>query len=84
MNRFYYIVLLLLISVSGFSQEEVVHSVYFEFDKYNLTEKQAIDAVAFINGIDTTRVESIQIYGLLNLADNRQCQGEQEHHNSGG
>lgn len=40
-----------------------MHSVYFEFDKFNLTEKQATDAVAFINSIDTTRIESIQIYG---------------------
>ncbi|RZJ63691.1 MAG: OmpA family protein [Flavobacterium sp.] len=46
-----------------FAQEEMVHSVYFEFDKFNLQEKQAVDAVAFIKAIDTTRIESIQIYG---------------------
>ena len=46
-----------------FSQEEVVHSVYFEFDKYNLNEKQATDVVNFVQTIDTNRIESIQIFG---------------------
>lgn len=64
MNKLYcYIAFLLLTSFTAVSQEEVVHSVYFEFDKYNMTEKQAADAVNFVSSIDTTRVESIQIYG---------------------
>lgn len=61
-----YSILLLFLSLlpnTVFSQEEVVHSVYFEFDKYNLNDKQATDVVAFVQGIDTTRVESIQIFG---------------------
>ncbi|WP_333875721.1 OmpA family protein [Flavobacterium sp.] len=45
------------------AQEEVVHSVYFEFDKYTLTEAQAKDVVDFIKKTDSTRIESIQIFG---------------------
>ncbi len=63
MKRLYRILLLFLIPAIALSQEETVHSVYFEFDKYNLDEKQATDVVAFIKALDTTRVESIQIFG---------------------
>lgn len=45
------------------AQEEVVQSAYFEFDKYSLDEKQAKDIVDFIKNTDSTRIESIQIYG---------------------
>lgn len=45
------------------AQEEVVQSVYFQFDKYNLDEKQATDVIDFIKKTDSTRIESIQIYG---------------------
>lgn len=63
MKPFYCILLLFLLPKPLFSQEEVVHSIYFEFDKFDLKEKQATDVVAFIQAIDTTRVESIQIFG---------------------
>mgnify|MGYP006212200937 CR=1 FL=1 len=62
MKKSLYILLLLVANVA-FSQEETVYSVYFEFDKYNLDEKQGNNVVAFIKAIDTTRIESIQIYG---------------------
>ncbi len=62
MIRLLYIVTL-LISMGAIAQEETVYSVYFEFDKFNLDEKQGNNVVAFIKAIDTTRVESIQIYG---------------------
>lgn len=45
------------------AQEEVVQSVYFQFDKFNLDEKQANDVVKFIKNTDSTRIASIQIYG---------------------
>lgn len=45
------------------AQEEVVHSIYFEFDKYALNEKQVNDAIEFIKQTDSTRIESIQIFG---------------------
>ena len=46
-----------------FAQEEKVQSVYFEFDKYNLDEKQANTVVDFIKSTDSTRIESVQIFG---------------------
>ena len=57
-------ILILLFSFSIVSaQEEIVNSVYFEFDKYHLDEKQGNAAVAFIKTIDSTRIESVQIFG---------------------
>lgn len=62
MKHFFYI-FLLLASLAAKAQEETVFSVYFEFDKYNLDEKQGSNVVAFIKAIDTTRIETIQIFG---------------------
>ncbi|WP_306351177.1 OmpA family protein [Flavobacterium sp. '19STA2R22 D10 B1'] len=45
------------------AQEEIVHSVYFEFDKYNLEDKQTESVVNFVRSIDSTRIETIQIFG---------------------
>ena len=45
------------------AQEEIVHSIYFEFDKFALNEKQVSEVVDFIKKTDSTRIESIQIYG---------------------
>ena len=45
------------------AQEEAVKSVYFEFDKYSLDEKQAKEVVDFIKNTDSTRIESIEIFG---------------------
>jgi outer membrane protein OmpA-like peptidoglycan-associated protein len=45
------------------AQEEIVHSVYFEFDKYALNEKEVNEAIDFIKKTDSTRIESIQIFG---------------------
>lgn len=45
------------------AQEEVVQSVYFDFDKFHLDEKQGNAAVDFIKNTDSTRIESIQIFG---------------------
>jgi len=57
--------LLLLLSFPAlmWAQEETVYSVYFEFDKFNLDDKQGANVVAFIKAIDTTRIETIQIFG---------------------
>lgn len=55
---------LLLCCVSAvWAQDDVVHSVYFEFDKFKLDEKQAEETVSFIKSIDSTRIESVQIFG---------------------
>ena len=45
------------------AQEEVVQSVYFEFDKYELDAAQANAVVDFIKVTDSTRIESVQIFG---------------------
>ena len=56
--------LFLLFSVVSFAQEdEEVHSIFFEFDKYNLKEEQANAVVGFVSKIDTSRIESVQIFG---------------------
>lgn len=46
-----------------YAQEEVVQSVYFDFDKFSLDEKQGNTVVDFIKKTDSTRIESIQIFG---------------------
>ena len=58
-----FLLLFLMYSKVLFAQEEEVHSIFFEFDKYNLKEEQANAVVAFVNKIDTARIESIQIFG---------------------
>lgn len=45
------------------AQEEIVHSIYFEFDKFTLNEKQVNEAIDFIKKTDSTRIESVQIFG---------------------
>jgi outer membrane protein OmpA-like peptidoglycan-associated protein len=45
------------------AQQKPVETIYFEFDRYDLTEKQISVVSNFIKNIDTSRVESIQIYG---------------------
>lgn len=55
--------LFLLFSNPILAQEEIVHSVYFDFDAFKLDEKQANETINFIKTIDSTRIESIQIYG---------------------
>ncbi|MFA7446058.1 MAG: OmpA family protein [Flavobacteriaceae bacterium] len=63
MNYLKSILFFVFFSVSVFAQEEIVHSVYFEFDKYNLKEDQKKSAVEFAKSLDSTIVESISIYG---------------------
>ena len=53
----------LLICSFLYAQEEVVQSVYFEFDKFNLEEKQGKAVVDYIQKTDSTRIASIQIFG---------------------
>ena len=47
----------------SYAQEEEIYSIFFEFDKFNLKEEQAEGVIAFVQKIDTSRIESIQIYG---------------------
>lgn len=45
------------------AQEEVIHSVFFEFDKYSLKPEQLKGVVAFIHAADSSRIETIEIFG---------------------
>ncbi|WP_166921376.1 OmpA family protein [Flavobacterium poyangense] len=45
------------------AQKKPVETVYFDFDKYDLTEQQTKVVVNFIKTIDTSKIESVQIYG---------------------
>ncbi len=63
MNHLKLLFFLVFFSTSLFAQEEIVHSVYFEFDKFSLKEDQKKSAVAFAKSLDSTIVESISIYG---------------------
>jgi outer membrane protein OmpA-like peptidoglycan-associated protein len=45
------------------AQEEIIHSVYFEFDKFSLKSEQLQGVVAFIRAKDSTRIETIEIFG---------------------
>lgn len=60
-----WLVFIMIFFTSGlsFAQEEEIYSIFFEFDKYNLKEEQAEGVIAFVQKIDTSRIESIQIYG---------------------
>jgi len=45
------------------AQEEVIQSVYFEFDKYSLRPEQLKSVVDFVHSKDSTRIETIEIFG---------------------
>ena len=45
------------------AQEKPVETVYFEFDKYYLDSKQTRNIVDFLKNVDSSRIESVQIYG---------------------
>lgn len=55
--------LLGLSSLLTFAQEEEIHSIYFEFDKYDLKDEQADTLLQFVRKLDTTKVETIEIFG---------------------
>jgi outer membrane protein OmpA-like peptidoglycan-associated protein len=62
MGRFFTFIILFFCGFL-YAQEEVVQSVYFEFDKFQLDEKQVNTVIEFIKNTDSTRIESIQIFG---------------------
>lgn len=46
-----------------FGQTNPTETIYFKFNKYTITENQEQTIVEFIKCVDTTKIESIQIYG---------------------
>lgn len=62
MNKLF-VLFVALFSILLHAQEEVVQSVYFDSGKFSLDEKQANAVIDFIKNTDSTRIESIQIFG---------------------
>jgi outer membrane protein OmpA-like peptidoglycan-associated protein len=56
-------ILLFLLSFSLFAQEEMVQSIYFDTNKSDVEDRQTKLLVDFIKKTDSTRIESIQIFG---------------------
>ena len=48
---------------AAFAQEKKIGTVYFDFDKYTIDAIQEQIIVDFVRELDTTQLESIQIYG---------------------
>lgn len=57
------IVLFLAIGLWANAQEERIESVYFEFDKFDISKEQQDFIVPFVQNIDSTQVEKIEIFG---------------------
>jgi len=56
--------LFLLLYVTSYAQEdEVIQSIYFDFNKFDIRKDQQKELQKFIKTIDTSLVESIQISG---------------------
>ena len=62
MKRTISILALLFLSYTS-AQEKPVETVYFAFDKHYLNKDQIKNIVTFIQNIDTSSLESVQIYG---------------------
>lgn len=45
------------------AQQKPIETIFFDFDKFDLTEQQKGVVANFIKKIDTSKIESIQIYG---------------------
>ncbi|KDN54094.1 OmpA family protein [Flavobacterium seoulense] len=57
------LIVFLFVSGALFAQEKKIGTVYFEFNKYNIDAAQEQLVRDFVKEIDTTQLESIQIYG---------------------
>jgi outer membrane protein OmpA-like peptidoglycan-associated protein len=62
MKNYFKIVLFLFFGYLS-AQEKPVQTLYFDFDKYSLYEQQIKTIIDFAKKSDTTKIESIQIYG---------------------
>ncbi|KVV13590.1 OmpA family protein [Flavobacterium sp. TAB 87] len=57
------VLVFILFASSLSAQKKSVETVYFDFDKYTLSHEQTTIISTFIQDIDTSKIESIQIYG---------------------
>lgn len=55
--------LFLLFIYNLWAQQKPIETIYFDFDKYILNNQQIKVITDFAKNIDTTKIESIQIYG---------------------
>ena len=60
----YLITLFLLVSLSGYSQQELTHDVYFDTDKYEVPLTEENRLLLFISSLDSIPVEKVSIYGF--------------------
>jgi outer membrane protein OmpA-like peptidoglycan-associated protein len=61
--KYFFRILLLLFFCHLKAQNKPVETVYFEFDKSNLYNSQIKTIIDFAKNADTSKIESIQIYG---------------------
>lgn len=61
--RIFCLLLLLICSFTFAQDEEAIQSIFFDFDKFDIREDQQIEFQKFIATIDTSKVESVQIFG---------------------
>ena len=61
--RFLHYIFLLFFMTSFAQEDEVIQSIYFDFDKFEIRKDQQKTLDKFIATIDTSRVESVQIFG---------------------
>lgn len=61
--RFLKFIFLLFIMTSYAQDDEVIQSIYFDFDKFDIRKDQQKELQKFIKVIDTSLVESIEISG---------------------
>lgn len=62
MKNYFKIIAFLFFSLVS-AQKKSAQTVYFEFDKYTLTSEQSKIITDFIQKIDSSKIESIEIYG---------------------
>ena len=56
-------VLVVVFTFNLSAQQKPIETIFFDFDKFDLTEQQTGVVTNFIKKIDTAKIESIQIYG---------------------
>ncbi|MFY7811819.1 MAG: OmpA family protein [Flavobacterium sp.] len=56
-------IIVLCIFQSFLAQEEITHSIYFETDKFDISEIQKSPLLDFVVRTDTAKIQEIEIYG---------------------
>ncbi|MBU2949674.1 OmpA family protein [Tamlana agarivorans] len=64
MSKLLVFILIILQSVSAFSQSALTHEVYFETDKYDVPSTEENRLLLFISNLNDTEIASISIYGF--------------------